>query len=174
MRFKDIKQFTQKANYKTNVNWADLKAVLDRWTTEYKTARLDMNPEFQRGYVWTEEQKIAYVEFKLRGGEGSDVIYFNCKGWMSNFSGPFVLVDGKQRLSAVLDFLDNKFPVFGDYYYKDFEGRIPSDIWFEFRVNNLTSMKEVLNWYIEMNTGGTVHTDAEINKVRQMIENIKD
>jgi hypothetical protein len=28
----------------------------------------------------------------------------------------------------------------------------------------------VLKWYLEFNSGGTVHTEAELNKVRKMIE----
>jgi len=37
-------------------------------------------------------------------------------------------------------------------------------------VNNLKTRKEVLQWYIEFNSGGTVHTDAEIQRVKKLLE----
>ena len=37
-------------------------------------------------------------------------------------------------------------------------------------INNLKTKKEVLTWYLEMNTGGTVHTDDELDRVRKMLD----
>ena len=39
-------------------------------------------------------------------------------------------------------------------------------------VNNLKSEKEVLQWYIDMNAGGTPHTSEEIKRVKKMIEEL--
>lgn len=39
-------------------------------------------------------------------------------------------------------------------------------------VNNLKSEKEVLQWYIDMNAGGTPHTNEEIERVKQMIKEL--
>ena len=36
-------------------------------------------------------------------------------------------------------------------------------------INNLQTRKEVLQWYIELNSGGTVHTDAEIDRVKKLL-----
>ena len=36
-------------------------------------------------------------------------------------------------------------------------------------VNNLKTEKEVLQWYVDMNAGGTPHTTEEINRVKKMI-----
>ena len=38
---------------------------------------LQLTPNFQRGYVWTEYQQIKYVEFILRGGKSGRDFYFN-------------------------------------------------------------------------------------------------
>jgi len=81
-----------------------------------------------------------------------------------------VLVDGKQRLNAVLRFLRNEIPAFG-HFYREFKDKLsmtgPS---FRWHVNDLKGKKAVLNWYLELNAGGTVHTDAELDKVRTMQE----
>lgn len=40
-------------------------------------------------------------------------------------------------------------------------------------VNNLKTEKEVLQWYIDMNVGGTPHTLEEIERVKKMIEELE-
>jgi len=37
-------------------------------------------------------------------------------------------------------------------------------------VNNLKTKAEVLRWYLEMNTGGVVHTQDEVDKARALLE----
>ena len=49
---------------------------------------------------------------------------------------------------------------------------MPTDLDLLFNVNNLKTKKEVLKWYLEMNTGGTVHTKDELNKVKGMLESL--
>ena len=64
--------------------------------------------------------------------------------------------------------MNNEIRVFGNYY-KEFEDKLPFDVELIFNINNLKTEKEVLQWYIDMNTGGTPHTDKEIERVRQML-----
>lgn len=170
MKFSEIPQLTRSATYRVHQSWKDLEHVIERYQREEFSAKLDIDPEFQRGHVWTEKQQIAYIEFKLKGGEGSELLFFNCIGWMQNFKGPFVLVDGKQRLNAVLRFMRNEIPVFGGHYLKDFEDNMSSmHPCFIFCVNDLPNMKMVLQWYLELNSGGTPHTKEELDKVKKMI-----
>lgn len=166
MKYSDIPQHTRQPNYVINIPWDMLQEKIARYVSEFKG---DIDPPFQRGHVWTTEQQSAYVEYKLKGGIGSNLILWNCPGWMADFRGPMQLVDGKQRIQAVLNFLENKIPVFGQYYLKHFEGRLPWSLDFVFGVNNLPSQAAVLKWYLELNAGGTPHTEAELEKVRNMI-----
>lgn len=165
MKFSEIPRVTRSPNYMVNVEWRHLHEHINR----DRTPAFNSNPDFQREHIWTPRQKIAYVEFKLKGGYGSNIIQTNCPGWMNDFKGPYELVDGKQRLNAVLDFLNGKLKAF-NHYYSEFEGRLPSDAEFIWCVNNLPTRKEVLTWYVELNTGGTPHTDKEINRVIELIK----
>jgi hypothetical protein len=135
---------------------------------------LDLDPDFQRGHVWTEQKQIEFVEYCLKGGAGSRDIYFNHPGWNTHYKGLMTLVDGKQRLESVRKFLRNELPIFDGHCLNDFDKpkrmlRI-SDAYLNFHVNNLKTRKELLQWYLEINTGGVVHTDEEINKVRDLLE----
>lgn len=168
MKFTDIPQYTSIGTYQVNTPLRNLLNVLKEWVEDYG---LQLNPDFQRGYVWTQEQQIKYVEYLLKGGKSARVVYLNHPGWMNSYKGDFVCVDGLQRLTACSDFLNNKFPVFG-VLYKDFEDRISNDVDLLVNVNNLKTKREVLQWYLEMNSGGTVHTIEELNKVRNMLQEL--
>jgi hypothetical protein len=165
MRFKDIPPFTRSADYRVNVGLDFLQESL----RGYLEQGLDMDPDFQRAHVWTEEQQVRFVEYLLRDGVSGRVIYFNHPGWMGDWKGAFVLVDGKQRLEACLKFLRGDLRVFG-HIRPEFKDRISFSIGLVFAVNNLKTRAEVLQWYLDLNTGGTVHTDVEIDKVRRLLE----
>lgn len=170
MKFKNIPR-TKRASYSTHVSWGYIEETLDHYSKR-DLAHLDLDPDFQRGHVWTIEQKTAYLEFGLMGGTSGKDIYFNCPGWMGDFRGPFVLVDGKQRIDAVREFLKNRVPIFG-HFFSEFEDKMPpfsGEGCFTFHVNNLETRAEVLQWYLALNTGGTIHTKEEIEKVKLLLE----
>jgi len=163
----DIKQLTKNCRYYTSQKWASVEEKIQH--LEERNYNFIIDPDFQRPHVWTREQQIAYVEFKLQGGHGSDQLYFNCAGFLSDYRGPYVLVDGKQRLHAVRCYLKDKFPAFGIKHSK-WEGPLPDSCEFIWNVNDLNTRVEVLQWYIEMNSGGMAHTNEELNSVRKLIE----
>lgn len=168
MKFADIKKFTGDGNYYITVPLFYLRKSIQAYADDYI---LDLDPPFQRAHVWTKEQSIAYIEYLLRGGVSARDFYFNCAGWnSSNTSDVIVIVDGKQRLNALLEFLNNEMPVFG-VFYRDYEDELRmSTDHVTFHINDLETTREVLIWYLEMNTGGVVHTKKELDKVRRMLE----
>ena len=165
-KFNDIEQYTIDANYTVNISINTLHETITYYQNKYQ---LELNPDFQRGHVWTLDKKIAFVEHILRGGKGAEIIRFNCIGWMRNFSGPFVLVDGLQRVTALIDFLDNKIPVFGTLY-KNYEDNLHNSLSLVFAINNLPTRADVLRWYIQLNSGGVVHSQEEIDRVQYLLE----
>lgn len=141
---------------------------------EIEKYNLQMNPDFQRGHVWTENQQISYVEFILRGGKSGRDFYFN---WNRD-TDEYVCVDGLQRTTALEKFVNGEIKVFGQYFdefgfTKFIVGGNPLS---EYKVriyqNNLNSKKEVLQWYVDMNVGGTPHTNEEIERAKRMIEEL--
>ena len=51
----------------------------------------------------------------------------------------------------------------------EFEDEFDHLMTMRFFVNDLKTRKEVLQWYVDLNAGGTVHTEAEIDKVRKLL-----
>jgi len=170
MEFRKIKQFINGGDYAVDIPWNYLRSWLKSHTEHGQTVELD--PDFQRAHVWNNEKRSAFVEYVLQGGVSSRDIWWNCKGWPSS-SNSIQLVDGKQRMEAVLRFLDNKLEVFNGYKLKDYTDRFDVMISFRMHVNNLETRAEVLQWYLQMNAGGVVHSKKALDKVRRMLESEK-
>jgi hypothetical protein len=197
VKFQDIKMLVNSGSYEINSPMGSLPYNIDRYIEEYG---LNLCPDFQRGHVWTRDQQIAYMEFFLRGGMTGRTIYFNHPNWMSlrriqpGEYNEMVCVDGLQRITAILLFVQGGLPAFGHYvnpmtnknphelkhlpkvevgpgpFFEDWVRMARAGDNFKINVNNLKTEEEVLKWYLELNSGGTPHTEAELNKVRKMLK----
>lgn len=176
MKFKDIPQFIDTGDYATDVALSHLQDMLNYLNKEYG---LDLNPDFQRGHVWTEEQQIAYIEYLLRGGTSGKDMYFNSpffltynKPKQTDLDETILCVDGLQRITSILKFINNELKIFSKYYYKDFTDPLYlNKVTVRFHINKLPMKADVLKWYLEMNSGGTVHSKEELERVRNLLKN---
>jgi hypothetical protein len=174
MKFSDIPQLTHWGGYSIDVFWNSLESQLNGYIGQ----GLQLSPDFQRAHVWTAEQQRAYVEFILRGGRSGKDILLNSPSWHSDSDvvdgyDDFVLVDGKQRLEAVMAFLRNDLYISFNSkhcFFEDFEDRMRYYLGFRFHINCLRTRREVLQWYLDINTGGTPHTSDEIERVRVLLD----
>jgi hypothetical protein len=170
MRFQDIPQFPF-ASYRCNIGWG----YLEDWLTSHdEYYKLDLDPPYQRGYVWTMEQKTAYIEYQLRGGFSGRDIFWNCPNWMSRGEikgNKMEIVDGKQRISAVREFLVDEVPAFG-LLRSQFEGSQRLHEGFIFHINNLSDPKDVVEWYLGINRGGSIHTDEDLRPAYELLKQL--
>ena len=174
MKFSDIPQYIDSGSWECTYDLKRLVRTIEDWSNGIDSnVKLEMNPDFQRGHVWIEEQQIAFVESVLKGGaKNARVIYLNNPNWMRYNYRPyedFVCVDGLQRYTAIKKFINNEIKIFG-YYYKEFEDSLRMKHDMRINVNDLPTKRNVLQWYIEHNSGGTIHTEEEINKVKKLLE----
>lgn len=165
-----IKKFPH-CPYHVNMNFDYLLEWIDKRVDEDK---LELNPDFQRGHVWNEEQQIKFIEFILMDGNSGREIYFNHPGWQDDYRGTMQLVDGLQRVTAIRKFMNDELPIFGGYTLSQIENLKMADhrMSMSIHVNSLQTRKEVLEWYIFMNSG-IAHTKEEIDRVKGLIEDEK-
>lgn len=174
-KFKDIPAFTRDGSWQCDFDFKYLLEFIDEHIKEYG---LQLNPDFQRGHVWTEKQQIAWLEFFLRGGKTGRILYFNCSWWQGRKNegeyNDFVCVDGLQRITAIRRFMNGEISVFESYIneYEDDMSIVRHNI--KVNINNLKSEKDVLQWYVDMNAGGTPHTSEEIERVKKMISELEN
>lgn len=155
----------------------DALATFERDVGEGGT--FELNPDFQRGHVWTQAQQVAYVENVLRG-VAPVVFRFNHPSFFGRraaAAGPddlppnqMTCIDGLQRITALRAFLAGDFKVFDRWYAKDLDGSAFSMARYRasFEVFNISTRSELLSFYLDLNAGGTIHTDVELDRVRAL------
>lgn len=172
MKLSEIKTLKDFGKYHFDL---ELKS-LPRWIEEHQREYgLQLRPDFQRGDRWSLAQQIAFVEFLLKGGKTQPIL-LNHPLWTKGLDAPFVCVDGLQRLTALLKFLEGKLPVFGGHYAADIEdlNNVLRQCHLRIYINELKTEAEVLEWYLELNSGGTPHTAEELDKVRVMLSELQE
>lgn len=162
MKLDDLPQFPTAA-YEVDVSWD----YLEDWIA-LTNPPLNLDPDYQRGHVWTEAQQIAYVEFVLMRGETSRSIICNCPGWHGDMRGPYELVDGLQRITAVRRFMRDDIRAFG-HLRSQLRGSFRLWARFAWRVMDLPTRADVLKLYLLLNSGGTPHSPEEIARVRELL-----
>ncbi len=126
-------------------------------------------PPFQRPPVWTVEQNIRFIESMWLG---YDIGRYCVVSWEPSTIWGDCLIDGQQRIRAILDYVNSRFPVMG-HYYKDVtrvDRRVFEMIVFPrsvIRVDDIrgdeikdveTRLREIYN---RLNYGGTAHTEEQ-------------
>lgn len=136
----------------------------------------ELNPDFQRGHVWTQPQRVAFVEAVIRQAAPTRIL-FNCPGWFNTKGAKgdipeytFQCVDGLQRLTAVRKFLAGEFTVFDGLSATNLKGSPfdPGHYSFQFCVYEFANRADLLQFYLDLNEGGTVHSHSELERVRQL------
>lgn len=165
---------------KNDVSLGYLQEVVKGWEEDFHFER---NPDFQRGHVWTRNQQIAFIESMLKTHNTNVKILINRHGlFHTNFnhtfkySGKYVVIDGLQRLTAMEAFCNGEFKVFDNRIsFQDMkENRMVNGLSYniEFYFFEMSSEKEILNYYLGLNSGGTPHSEEEIQRVQEMLNSL--
>lgn len=115
-------------------------------------------PPFQRPPVWTQAQQIRFIE-SCWLGLPIGVFIFNRT---SAAEGPYDnwLLDGQQRVGAVLSYMADEFPVFGYRFSELSDGdhrRWDMGVAFPCKVTNLNDIDALRDVYDRLAYGGTPH-----------------
>jgi hypothetical protein len=177
MNYNDIPKFIELGHYSVDLFWANLEKWLDEVSA---SVGLELEPDFQRAHVWDDDRRRRYVEYRLRGGHGANLLHFNCVGWNGSLgrTGPMVLVDGLQRLTAVRRFMADDLQIFPDmdpsargFRRSEIAGALRLHLSrFHIHVNELETRAHLLQWYIDLNDGGVAHSAEEIARVRALLD----
>lgn len=169
-----------RATYEVDVHFNSVERMLDELAQPYG---LNLDPDFQRGHVWTELQQQRWIESVLRGAvSGAGLtIQFNAPQWnslrkeqCSDMSPEVVIVDGLQRLTALRRYVANEIQAFGRFS-NDF-AMTPYDTRryrLKMAVFEFQSRADLLQYYLDINSGGTPHAQSEIDRVTALLQAAK-
>ncbi len=117
----------------------------------YTRHLLELDPPYQRRSVWNQDYKDFFVDTVLNNYPAPAIFLYQeiTPDGISKFS----IVDGKQRLSTLFEFAENKFPVsesatitrLRGKYFKDLELEVKQDFWkYQFAVEYVPSSDEAI------------------------------
>jgi len=170
-----IDTITEKEDILINFSNRDVDGLLNT----YYCFGVDLEPDYQRGNVWELEDKVKLIDSIFKN---IDIGKFTIIRLPIRADGMlYEMLDGKQRLLALIDFKEGRFRYKGKLYRE----LHPSDrahfdrypiAWGDIR--NLRSGKTLTDlqkyrYFIKLNTGGKQIDPAHIEKVKEMYESKK-
>lgn len=150
---------------------SDLDALLHT----YYGMGIDMNPDYQRGYVWTQEDKELLLDSVFKNIDIGKFVLVHLSDYEYLERGrSYEILDGKQRLSTLIEFYENRFPYKGKYYndlsYKD--KRTFNRLTISVANVHETDKKTVLKYFLMLNRTGRSMDKTHLEKVEQMLNDI--
>ena len=170
------------AGYSVDWLWKDILEPLDDFLSNKGKQLLEYVPDFQRGHVWTEDQQRKFVEGVLRGVVGRDLlnIRFNCAAWNDDPSGDLddrvQCIDGLQRLTAIRNYVAGEIKPFGlsvEQLAPTHYGIKRASFSIKLSVYDFQNRADLLKFYLAINDGGTVHSAAELTRVRGLLAEVQ-
>ena len=170
-----------KAAYSADTGLLEIEKFIAEQTNNMQMmgGSFELVPDFQRGHVWTVEQRKSYVEALFKSTASTHIL-FNCPGWLRSdgddgdiAAHTFQCIDGLQRLTSVRQFVAGDLSVFNGMTADDFKGS-PFDLKryrLKFSVYEFSHRAELLQFYLDLN-GGTVHAQSELDRVQQLLDEI--
>jgi hypothetical protein len=132
---------------------------------------LDLNPDYQRGLVWAEQDKELLINSIFNNLDiGKFVFVF--KGYSEG--NIYEILDGKQRVSAIVDFYLNKFPYNGKYYN---ELSYYEQCFFENYNINIAQLEEIslkqkYRYFLLLNKTGKPVDKEHLERVEKLLDGI--
>lgn len=114
-----MERITEADDIHINYQQRDLSSLISKMSDEYG---IDLNPEYQRGLVWTYLQKIALIDSIFKNVDIGKFAIIK-REWGSNPNTPQTpklseMLDGKQRLTAIWEFYCGRFKYKDKYFYE--------------------------------------------------------
>lgn len=132
---------------------------------------VDMNPEYQRGNVWSLEDKVALIDSIFNDIEIGRIVLMK-RDYSSERKETYEIIDGKQRLTALTEFFEDRFQYKGLF----FSQMHPADQnHFENKQMAVIeapemSREQVIEYFIRVNISGRPVNPEHLEKVKAMIK----
>lgn len=135
---------------------------------------VDMNPVYQRGDVWDDKDKEALIDSIFHQVDIGKFTFI--RNEYSHEGYGYEILDGKQRLTTLVDFYEGRFPYHG-LYYQDMTNHEQCHF-DDFQVNmaECSNLKETDKYriFIILNTRGKAMEEKDLDKVRALYEEKRD
>jgi|ERR1700677_1606871 len=128
------------------------------------------SPDYQRDYVWTLEDKQRLVKSIMNRMDIGKFVFLS-RPWPEN---RYEVVDGKQRLNAILEFTQNRFPYEGKTWFQF--SRNDKNVFEDLQIQMATldstkvTKADILWLFLSINTGGVPQTEEHVAKAQKLYQ----
>ena len=115
--FFDLEPYTQNQERVVSKNSIRLdfyNTSLDTILSRYYHFGVNLNPKYQRELVWDMDNKVKLIESLFLGRDIGKFVFVSD----DNSDILYEILDGKQRLTTIIEYIENKFSYKG-IFYKD-------------------------------------------------------
>jgi hypothetical protein len=164
--------FAKNQDIKIYFNNSTIESLLHK----YYSNGIDMTPDYQRDYVWEQDDKELLIDSIFNNIDIGKfaLIHLDYLTYVEREQS-YEVLDGKQRINAIVEFYENRFAYKGKFY---------NDLsWTDRRVfkNHTVSIgevedcdkKSVLKYFLMLNRGGKIMDQLHLKKVEEMYEQLK-
>ena len=161
------------SNQDVRINF--INSEIESLIHKYYSFGVNMNPDYQRDYVWGLSDKQLLIDSIFNNIDIGKFafIHLDYKKWDEAGYG-YEILDGKQRLNAIIEFYENRFPYKG-VYYNDLSGRdkriFKNHSIVQGEVSE-TERKDVLKYFLMLNRTGRVMDQEHLDKVEKMYQEL--
>ena len=175
-----VAQLRKRKSYNESFERVDLNTDFSYLLDMYKSGELLMDPVYQRDFVWTKEQKQLYIKNLFEDKAFVRPTFIEYSETLEDGTRKRVteVLDGKQRIKALIDFYNNEFDVDG-LYYKDLHCVDQSfferlDVVYT-RIMNREGRKDIkletkIQLFLEINMLGTRMSDEDLKKAQSLLK----
>lgn len=139
--------------------------------------RLNFNPDYQRELMWSDEDKTSLLDSIFNNidiGKFSFIdIDYSKEGFDFNKDYFHEILDGKQRLTTLREFYEDRFVYRGRKYSElNIHDRLHFDLYPISKgvVKEPKDRRDIYRYFLKLNTGGKPMPQEQIEKVRNLIK----
>lgn len=162
-------KFTKKDDLRIHFKQMSIQSLF----TKVYSFGVDFEPEYQRGYVWSSEDKVALLDSIFNNIEIGKFAFIDNSDTKWKETGlSYEILDGKQRLSTLCEFREGKF----EYNGFKFNQLYPLDrahiLNFPVSIAEIRDATEqdVLKYFVKLNSNGKVMSEDHLSKVKSLIK----
>lgn len=136
---------------------------------------VDMNPYYQREFVWSEKDEELLIDSIFEGIEIGKFVFIDVLDDKNN-EYDYEILDGKQRINTIRRFYEDRFTYKGKKF-SELSNRdknhfldLPVSVG---EVSNFTE-EQKLRYFLRLNRGGKIMASSHISKIENFINEVSD
>ena len=135
---------------------------------------MDLNPDYQRELVWDLEDKLKLVDSIFSNVDIGKFAFIRRSYDRTGNSTPhlYEILDGKQRLSTIIEFMEDRFKWRG-FFYSELHNK---DQWhfdnYKIAVAETDNMskEQIYRYFLKLNTGGKPIATEHLDKIEALLK----